>query len=101
METFKQYLKDSYEEMKKVTWPTQKEITNYTILVVVVSVGVATFLGGLDFIFNIGLENLIQSTDIPTQNVPTIETIPTVESEIITNTEPLVETIEETPETSK
>ena len=53
------YLKASIEEMKKVTWPTRKETYNYTLLVIAISLGVALFLGILDFIFTKGLEYLI------------------------------------------
>lgn len=54
------YVKASYEEMKKVTWPTKKETTNYTILVVVFSLAVAIFLGLLDYIFNLGLTEILK-----------------------------------------
>ncbi|PLX21944.1 preprotein translocase subunit SecE [Candidatus Parcubacteria bacterium] len=50
------YVKGSILEMKKVTWPSKKETINYTVLVVGVSVAIAAFLGGLDFIFQKGLE---------------------------------------------
>jgi preprotein translocase subunit SecE len=53
------YIQASAQEMKKVTWPTRKETKNYTLLVIGISVGVAVFLGALDFIFSIGLEKLI------------------------------------------
>lgn len=53
------YVKASVLEMKKVTWPTKKETVNYTVLVIGVSLAVAVFLGGLDFIFQIGLEKFI------------------------------------------
>ncbi len=53
------YLKASIEEMKKVSWPTKKETTNYTILVIVFSLAVALFLGLLDYIFSLGLAQLI------------------------------------------
>lgn len=46
------YIKSSIEEMKKVTWPTKKETYNYTILVIGISIGVAAFLGALDYIFS-------------------------------------------------
>jgi preprotein translocase subunit SecE len=46
------YIKSSIEEMKKVTWPTRKETYNYTVLVIVISLGVAAFLGALDYIFS-------------------------------------------------
>jgi preprotein translocase subunit SecE len=45
------YVKSSVEEMKKVTWPTKKETYNYTLLVIGISIAVALFLGGLDYIF--------------------------------------------------
>jgi preprotein translocase subunit SecE len=54
------YIKGSIEEMKKVTWPTQKETKNYTMLVIGVSVAVALFLGALDYIFSIGLELILK-----------------------------------------
>jgi preprotein translocase subunit SecE len=46
------YIKTSIEEMKKVSWPTKKETYNYTILVIGVSLGVAVFLGALDYLFS-------------------------------------------------
>jgi preprotein translocase, SecE subunit, bacterial len=46
------YIKSSVEEMKKVTWPTKKETYNYTVLVILISLGVAAFLGALDFVFS-------------------------------------------------
>ena len=46
------YIKSSIEEMKKVTWPTKKETYNYTLLVIGLSLGVALFLGALDYIFS-------------------------------------------------
>jgi len=55
-----QYLKESVEELKKVTWPTKKETYDYTLLVISISIAVALFLGSLDFIFNKLLEQLIK-----------------------------------------
>ncbi|PIR12853.1 preprotein translocase subunit SecE [Candidatus Falkowbacteria bacterium CG11_big_fil_rev_8_21_14_0_20_39_10] len=54
------YIKASIEEMKKVTWPTKKETYNYTILVIGISLAVAVFLGGLDYIFTFALELVIK-----------------------------------------
>lgn len=51
-----EYIRGSILEMKKVTWPTKKEIQNYTMLVIGISLGVALFLGALDFIFTLTLE---------------------------------------------
>ncbi len=53
------YFKESVVEMKKVTWPTKKEAYNYTLLVIGISLGVAIFLGALDYIFQLGFQDLI------------------------------------------
>ena len=53
------YIKASIEEMKKVTWPTKKETYNYALLVMGISLAVAVFLGALDYVFNWGLELII------------------------------------------
>jgi len=53
------YLKESAEELKKVTWPTKKETYNYTLLVLGISLALALFLAALDLIFSEGLRLLI------------------------------------------
>lgn len=53
------YIQESIAEMKKVTWPTKKETYNYTILVIGISLGVAIFLGILDYIFTQGFQFII------------------------------------------
>ncbi len=55
-----QYIKDSREELKHVTWPTKIEVRRHTILVIAVSLGVAAFLGMIDYILNFGLEKIIK-----------------------------------------
>lgn len=47
------YIRESFEEIKKVTWPTKKEAKNYTALVIGISIAVALFLGLLDYLFSI------------------------------------------------
>jgi preprotein translocase subunit SecE len=59
MSKLSQYIKDSIGEMKKVTWPTKKETRNYTFLVIGISVGVALFLGLLDWIFEIAFKVIV------------------------------------------
>ena len=53
------YIRESIAEMKKVTWPTKKETYNYTLLVIGISLGVAIFLGILDYIFAQGFQFII------------------------------------------
>ncbi len=45
------FLKEVKVELKKVNWPTKQETIKYTLIVIGVSLAVAIFLGGLDFIF--------------------------------------------------
>ena len=53
------YLKGAIAEIRKVTWPTRKETYNYTLLVIGVSLAMAAFLGGLDYLFSFGIEKLL------------------------------------------
>lgn len=54
-----EYIKDTRGEMKHVSWPTKKQAIAYTLLVVVISVAVALFLGLADFSFSRLLEKII------------------------------------------
>ncbi len=54
------YLKQAKEELEKVTWPSRKETTRYSIIVVAVSVLLAIFIGVLDLALNIGLDELVK-----------------------------------------
>jgi len=53
------FLKDAKTELEKVNWPTKQQTINYTLTVVGISVAVALFLGGLDYIFEQILNNVI------------------------------------------
>lgn len=53
------YIRDSRLELKKVSWPTKKTTTNYTLLVLGVSVGMAIFLALIDYLSSLGIEKLI------------------------------------------
>ncbi len=44
------YIKNSIIELKKVDWPTKDQIIKHTLLVVAISLGMAAFLGIIDFI---------------------------------------------------
>ncbi len=43
------FFKDIWSELKKVTWPTRKELLNYTLAVIVVVLGAAVVIGLIDF----------------------------------------------------
>jgi preprotein translocase subunit SecE len=53
------FVKEAKAELIKVNWPTRKQTLNYTILVVAVSLIVAAFLGGLDYLFSIILKDFL------------------------------------------
>ena len=55
VKNLKSYIIESYAEMKKVTWPSKKQTKIYSIIVIALSLGIATFFGILDYIFNIML----------------------------------------------
>lgn len=45
------FLREVKSELDKVVWPTKEKTIQLTILVLVVSVIVGTYIGSLDFIF--------------------------------------------------
>lgn len=51
-----QFLKDSRTELKKVKWPTRKELLASTAMVIFLTIVIALFLGLIDF----GLMNIIE-----------------------------------------
>ena len=53
------FIQEAKEELLKVNWPSKKQTINYTLLVVAVSLAVAGFLGGLDFIFRYILKTFV------------------------------------------
>jgi preprotein translocase subunit SecE len=54
------YIKDSIAELKKVTWPTKKQTTNYTLLVIGVSLSLAAFIGIIDYLLTVGVQQIIK-----------------------------------------
>ena len=53
------FIVDAKAELLKVNWPTKKQTINYTLIIIGVSLAVALFLGGLDYIFGTILKNFI------------------------------------------
>jgi preprotein translocase subunit SecE len=54
------YVKESKEELKKVSWPTRKVILRDTLLVIGISAAMAVFLGSLDYGLSKGFEMIIE-----------------------------------------
>jgi len=59
MKKFINYLKDTRGELKHVSWPTKKQSIWFTVIVIAVSLIISFYLGFFDFIFSLGLDNLI------------------------------------------
>lgn len=55
------YLRNSRQELAKVTWPTKDQTINSTIMVIAVSIGIAAFLGSTDYGLNKLLEFLLNT----------------------------------------
>jgi preprotein translocase subunit SecE len=47
------YLRETWFELKKVSWPTRKEAVNLTIIVIVVTTFLAIVLGLMDWLFSL------------------------------------------------
>lgn len=47
-------------ELTKVTWPTKDQVIRLTTVVIVISLAVGLFIGGLDFIFTKAVELVVQ-----------------------------------------
>lgn len=45
------YLKEVRVELSKVTWPTREEVVKLTLVILVSSLAVGLYIGGLDLIF--------------------------------------------------
>ncbi len=59
MNKITQFLREAYSEMKKVSWPTRELTIQYTVLVIVISISVAIFLGILDYMFGSFIKDII------------------------------------------
>lgn len=54
------YFIEAKTELEKVSWPSRQEVVRSTLLVIGLSIGMAVFLGALDFGLNEGLEALLK-----------------------------------------
>lgn len=48
---FFNYIKETKTEMKHVTWPTRSQTISFTVIVIILSLITAAFLGFFDYIF--------------------------------------------------
>lgn len=53
------FLKETWQELGKVTWPTRTEVVKMSLTVIIVSAFIATFIGGLDFFLTIFISRIL------------------------------------------
>lgn len=53
------YINDTRAELGRVTWPTREETKNLTLVIVMVTLAMAIFLGTLDYLFQIVVAGII------------------------------------------
>ena len=53
------YVRESKEELKKVTWPSRTTVVTHTLVVIGMSLGLAVLLGAFDYLLSLGVEKLI------------------------------------------
>jgi preprotein translocase subunit SecE len=59
MSRISNYILETKAEMKRVSWPTRKQTIVFTIIIILVSLGVSIYLGLFDYIFSIALQRFI------------------------------------------
>ena len=59
MSKITEYLKDTRAELKHVIWPTRRQTFYYTLIVIILSLIIAYYLGIFDFLFSQGLQKII------------------------------------------
>jgi len=48
----RQFLREVRLELKKVDWPTRKELITYTVVVLVTIIVLTSFVAGVDYVFS-------------------------------------------------
>jgi preprotein translocase subunit SecE len=55
----KKFFSEAQNEIRHVNWPTRKEATRLTLIVIGIAVGLAIFLGSFDYLFSFLIKNFI------------------------------------------
>jgi preprotein translocase subunit SecE len=53
------YIKESKDELKKVSWPSRSVVIRDTLIVIAISFAMAVFFGAIDYGLSAGLEKII------------------------------------------
>ena len=91
------YLQDSVQELKKVTWPTRNQAVRLTLLVLGFCVAAAVVIGLMDGIFSFGHQKLV---DYATTINPPEYVEPVTTTAPVSATQPVVNVGSEQPATT-
>jgi preprotein translocase SecE subunit len=78
------YLEESFQELKKVTWPTRNQAVKLTILVLVFCLISAVVIGAVDAILSYGHQKMIDVAPQGTSTAAATETPYTAEAQPVT-----------------
>ena len=53
------YVTESWAELRKVAWPTRRQVVNLSLIVIVVSAVVGAYIAVLDLLLLIGMDRLL------------------------------------------
>ncbi len=53
--SFRQFIREVRQELKKVAWPTREETTTFTVVVIIVTTVLTAVTFGMDFVFKRGV----------------------------------------------
>jgi len=59
MDNLTKYFRDTANELKQVSWPTQHQALLYTVLVIAISAAVALYVGLFDYLFSQGVNFIV------------------------------------------
>jgi len=59
MKRFIQYIKDTRAELVHVKWPTRRESTAFTLLVILVSILTSVLLGFFDYLLSLVIQKFV------------------------------------------
>ena len=59
MNKVKLFFQESKEEFNRINWPTVRETVNLTAIVILMSIGLAVFLGAIDYALSYILQNFL------------------------------------------
>ena len=54
------FLRQTYDELRQVVWPTRKEIFRLTGIVIILSVIMGLYIGGLDWVFTQAIQFVLK-----------------------------------------